>query len=228
MAKVLNVNLPTLSRKCVAVGRNYAAHALELSNAPPTLPFWFFKPSTSYMPASLSARATLPLPSPTSGAHPIHHEVELAAIIGRRCSKLRSDEVIYGPGGHVRGFAVGVDVTARGWQDLAKKAGLPWARAKGADGFLPIGGAVIAPEEGIREGRLWLKVNGVTRQEACVSEMAWVLAELIEDISSAVTLEEWDVVLTGTPAGVSSLEVGDVVTAGFGDVKDMELEFCCT
>lgn len=208
-----------LSRKAVAVGRNYNAHAAEMGAAPPTAPFWFFKPSTSYLDARPGSSATLRVPP---GAPGLAHEVELVAAVG--------------PGGEIRGYAVGVDVTARSWQADAKKAGLPWARSKGADGFLPFGavvdsgqveGAGGVGDDGRLRGRIWLKVNGELRQEECVSAMTWSVPELLDDITSVVTLEDLDLVMTGTPAGVGPLLPGDVVTAGFEGVDEMSLEFRC-
>lgn len=207
------------SRKAVAVGRNYTAHAAEMGAAPPASPFWFFKPSTSYLDARPSAGAALRVPP---GAPRLAHEVELVAVMGAA--------------GGVRGYAVGVDVTARAWQEDAKKGGLPWARSKGADGFLPFGAvvdsALVEEAGGIGDGgrlggRIWLKVNGELRQEECVSKMTFSIPDLLEDITSVVTLEEMDLVMTGTPAGVGPLLPGDVVTAGFTGLDEMSLEFCC-
>lgn len=208
-----------LSTKAVAVGRNYTAHAAEMGAAPPTAPFWFFKPSTSYLDARPASGAVLRVPA---GAPGLAHEVELVAVVDGANS--------------IRGYAVGVDVTARAWQADAKKAGLPWARAKGADGFLPFGAVVDSGRvegagdvggDGRLKGRIWLKVNGELRQEECVSAMTWSMPELIDDITSVVTLKEFDLVMTGTPSGVGSLLPGDVVTAGFAGVDEMNLEFRC-
>jgi acylpyruvate hydrolase len=202
------------SRKAVAVGRNYTAHAREMGAAPPSSPFWFFKPSTSYLDARPAVGGVLRTPAGDPG---LAHEVELVAVMGH--------------GGAVAGYAVGVDVTARHWQKAAKEGGLPWARSKGGDGFLPLGGFVgreVVERPGRQlSGRMWLRVNGELRQEECVSQMTFALPELVDDIASVVTLEEMDLVLTGTPAGVGPILRGDVVTAGFEGVEEMNLEFRC-
>lgn len=213
------------------IGRNYVAHAAEMNSPPPSSPFWFFKPSTSYLRAAAHSsegsgpQAVLRIPPDAN----VHYEVELAAVIDRTCSRVSAAEAM----SFIRGYAVSIDVTARAWQDDAKKAGLPWSRAKGADGFLPLGGFLTDREQietgpgGAVEGRIWLSVNGEVRQEACVSGMTFSLAELIADVSRHVTLEEYDLILTGTPSGVGPLVPGDHVEAGFAHLREMDLRLTC-
>lgn len=198
---------------------------------PPAAPFWFFKPSTSYLDAAArdsqpsASPAVLPIPRDAN----VHHEVELAAVIGSRCSRVRADDAM----SHVLGYVVGIDVTARAWQSEAKKSGLPWSRAKGVDGFLPLGGfcadrdRIEIGSDRALQGRIWLSINGETRQDACISGMTFSLAELIEDISRYVTLEKYDLILTGTPSGVGPLMPGDLVRAGVAGIPEMDVCLIC-
>jgi acylpyruvate hydrolase len=208
------------------IGRNYVDHAREMGAPIPSEPFWFFKPSTSYLrapgaSATPSASAVVHLPH---GAE-VHHEVELAAVIGARATRVRAAETMH----HVAGYVCAVDLTARNWQADAKKKGQPWSRAKGCDTFLPVSEFVPVqtlplPDPTMR-ARIWLRVNGQLRQDGNTDQMIFHLPDLVENITRHVTLEEWDLLLTGTPAGVGPLVHGDVVTAGIDNL--VTLQFRC-
>lgn len=204
------------------IGRNYAKHALEMGAETPSEPFWFFKPSTSYLRTTSARPVELP-----PGAE-VHHEVELAAVIGKRARNVSAETAMT----YVAGYMCAVDLTARNWQAKAKAKGHPWSRAKGCDTFLPLSEFIPAhelpppnPDSGAIDMRLWLSVNGNVRQDGNTADMSFHLPQLIEHVSRYVTLEQWDILLTGTPDGVGALRCGDVVTAGFGDVTRME--FTC-
>ncbi|MFC4330276.1 fumarylacetoacetate hydrolase family protein [Streptomyces andamanensis] len=189
---------PVLPSKVVAFGRNYAEHARELGNEVPEAPFAFFKPSTSVTgPGD-------PVPYP-SFTQELHHEAELAVVIGRMCREVpreRVKDVIFG-------YTCANDITARDAQRREKQ----WARAKGFDGSCPLGPWVETGIDLERAGDLTvqLTVNGEQRQLGRTSEMIHPIADLIVNISEAMTLLPGDVILTGTPAGVGPLSVGDDV-----------------
>ncbi len=189
---------PVLPSKVVAFGRNYAAHAEELGNEVPEAPFAFFKPSTSVIGHGD------PVPYPSFSGE-LHHEAELAVVIGRMCREVpreRVHEVILG-------YTCANDLTARDVQRTEKQ----WARAKGFDGACPLGPWMETGIDLRTAGDLAITctVNGEPRQNGRTSQMTHTIADLIVNITEAMTLLPGDVVLTGTPAGVGPLNVGDEV-----------------
>ena len=186
---------PMLPNKIVAVGRNYAAHAAELGHEVPDVPLTFFKPSTSVI-GPTEAIAYPPFSSD------VQHEAELAVVIGRMCREVpleRVPEVIFG-------YTCANDVTAR---DVQQREG-QWARAKGFDTSCPLG-PWIETELDPADLAVTCTVNGELRQAGRTSLMVRSIAELIVHISEAMTLLPGDVILTGTPAGVGPINVGDEV-----------------
>ncbi|MEU7582980.1 fumarylacetoacetate hydrolase family protein [Streptomyces sp. NPDC041068] len=189
---------PVLPNKIVAFGRNYKEHAAELGNEVPDAPFAFLKPSTSLV--GTGDDITYP-----SFSEELHHEAELAVVIGRMCREVpreRVKDVIFG-------YTCANDVTARDVQRREKQ----WARAKGFDSACPLGPWV---ETGIdlaaaNDLTVQCTVNGQQRQLGSTSEMIHPIEDLIVNISEAMTLLPGDVILTGTPAGVGPLNVGDEV-----------------
>ena len=186
---------PVLPSKVVCIGRNYMEHAQEMGGDVPEEPLIFLKPSTSV----IGPGDDIPRPS---WAGRVDHEGELAVVIGR----IARDVEVEQAGRFVLGYTCGNDVTAR---ELQLKDG-QWTRAKGFDGFCPLGPWV---ETEIEPGDLAVecRVNGETRQAARTSQLAFGPGELIEYISRVMTLLPGDVVMTGTPAGVGPLEAGDKV-----------------
>ncbi|TPX57916.1 hypothetical protein PhCBS80983_g03499 [Powellomyces hirtus] len=190
-------------RKIVAVGRNYAAHAAELSNPLPKIPLLFLKPTSSYVPA--------PKPFALPAPHVMHHEIELGIVIGKTAthvSRAEADSV-------VAGYCLALDMTARDLQDKAKSAKAPWTVAKGWDGFTPV--SEFIPKEKISDPqnlRLWLEVDGKKVQDGNTKDMIFSIPTLISYVSKLMTLERGDVILTGTPAGVGPVQVGQTMKAG--------------
>ncbi|MBB1244000.1 fumarylacetoacetate hydrolase family protein [Streptomyces durbertensis] len=186
---------PVLPSKVVAVGRNYAEHARELGNTVPDTPVVFFKPSTSVVGPDD------PVGYPAFSGE-LHHEAELAVVIGRMCSQVpreRARDVILG-------YTCANDLTARDVQRSEEQ----WARAKGFDGSCPLG-PWIETEVDPSDLAIMCTVNGAQRQLGRTSEMVRSVEELIVHITEAMTLLPGDVILTGTPAGVGPLNVGDEV-----------------
>jgi len=201
--------------KIVAVARNYARHAAEMgAAAPPSLSFFLKPPSAVVF-------APGPIVRPLR-AGALHHEVELGAVIGARCARARAADWR----AYVRGYVLGLDMTARDAQAAAKRAGLPWAAAKGFDTAAPLSAEVRAdavPDPHTLE--LWLAVDGAPRQRGATSEMLVRLPELLAGISAVMTLEPGDIILTGTPEGVGAVEPGQVITAGVAGRADFDVRF---
>jgi len=125
---------------------------------------------------------------------------------------------------HIFGYAVGVDLTKRDLQAIAKKAGKPWDLSKGFDNSAPISKA--QKKEGILldKGKISLKVNGQIKQSSNLSNMAWKVDELISWLSRFITLKPGDLIFTGTPAGVSKLNPGDQVEAEIEDIGSLSFQ----
>ncbi|PCH37935.1 hypothetical protein WOLCODRAFT_135941 [Wolfiporia cocos MD-104 SS10] len=199
-------------KKIVAIGRNYAEHIRELSNDAPGEPMFFLKPTTSYVPSG--GRVQIPR------GVTAHYEVELGLVIGtagRDIAQADADS-------HVAGYALAVDMTARNMQEVVKKKGHPWSAVKGFDTFTPI--SAFVPKSAVRDPddlTLTLKVNGTTRQNGNTNQMIFKIPRMIEHISSIMTLEAGDLVLTGTPAGVGPLAPGDHVECALTDSAGTQL-----
>ncbi|KAF8647473.1 hypothetical protein AX16_006678 [Volvariella volvacea WC 439] len=199
-------------KKIVAIGRNYAEHIKELNNAAPKEPFFFLKPTSSYVASG--GRVEIPK------GIVAHHEVELGLVIGkggRDISQANAES-------HIAGYTLAVDMTARNLQDKVKKQGLPWSAAKGFDTFTPIGPFI--PKDLISDPhdlRLSLKINGAFKQNGTTADMIFRIPRLIEHISSIMTLEEGDLILTGTPSGVGPLVAGDEVECALSDPSGRSL-----
>ncbi|MGF6781400.1 fumarylacetoacetate hydrolase family protein [Paraburkholderia sp. GAS334] len=202
-------------RRVFCVGRNYAAHAREMGNDPDREPpFFFTKPADAVVPAD----GTIPYPPLTSS---LHHEVEMVVAIGRAGFNVSVERAL----DHVWGYGVGIDLTRRDIQDIAKKMSRPWDWAKGFDSSGPCGPLVRASAIGHpSQGKIWLSVNGTICQEGDLNEMIWSVAEIIAAISTGISLAPGDLIFTGTPAGVSALLPGDVVKAGVDGVGEISFD----
>jgi 2-keto-4-pentenoate hydratase/2-oxohepta-3-ene-1,7-dioic acid hydratase in catechol pathway len=186
----------TRPSKIVCVGRNYLEHARELGNDVPGRPLLFFKPPS----AIIADGEAIVLPA---ASRQVEHEGEIGVVIGRRAKGVAAADAW----DYVDGIVPLNDVTAR---DLQKPDG-QWARAKGFDTFCPTG--TLVPLDRVDRDRLEVicRVNGEVRQHGRVGDMAFSIPTLIEYISGIMTLEPGDLIATGTPAGVSPLNPGDVV-----------------
>lgn len=188
--------------KVLCVGRNYAKHARELGNAPPPAPIWFWKPDS----AIIQDGDAIELPA---GIGPVHHEVELAVRLGRDIRRVDAAAALKA----VDAITVANDLTARDLQEAAKKAGLPWAQAKGYDTFLPMGEWQDPAGHDLQALSLRLTVGGALRQDGNTRDMTWGVADLLAQASSWTTLKAGDILLSGTPDGVGPLAVGQEVVA---------------
>ncbi len=181
--------------KIVAVGRNYLAHIQELGHDVPTEPLIFLKPPS----AVVGDGDEVIYPEAT---HNLHHEAELAVVIGKRCHAAAEGEAL----DCVAGYTCANDVTARDLQEKDDQ----WTRAKGFDTFCPLGPRIVP---GLDPGNVAVicRVNGEVRQEGHTSDMLFSVPRLIVHISAVMTLEPDDVILTGTPPGVSAVARGDAM-----------------
>jgi 2-keto-4-pentenoate hydratase/2-oxohepta-3-ene-1,7-dioic acid hydratase in catechol pathway len=187
---------PVLPSKVIGVGRNYAEHASELGNEVPSQPLLFLKPSTSV----IGPGDGIVYPRQSSD---VQHEAELAVVIGRLCRDVPRERVA----DVVLGYTCGNDITAR---DLQKSDG-QWARAKGFDSFCPLG-PWIETDLDPADVAITCTVGEELRQAGRTKQMVHDVAALVSYISDAFTLLPGDVILTGTPAGVAPLSVGDEVS----------------
>jgi 2-keto-4-pentenoate hydratase/2-oxohepta-3-ene-1,7-dioic acid hydratase in catechol pathway len=187
---------PVIPTKIVAIGRNYADHAAEMGSDVPDTPVLFIKPPTTV----IGPLATIRYPAQSSE---VHHEGELAAVIGKVTRNVSAE----GAPEHVLGYTAANDVTAR---DLQRKDG-QWTRAKGFDTFCPLGPAIDTEFDPTEGHTITCSVNGAVRQSASTDDLVFGVAELVSFVSSVMTLLPGDVVLTGTPAGVGPIAVGDHV-----------------
>jgi 2-keto-4-pentenoate hydratase/2-oxohepta-3-ene-1,7-dioic acid hydratase in catechol pathway len=199
----LTLLAPCEPTKIIAVGCNYREHAAEHGLDVPPEPLIFLKPPSSVIgPAA-------PILLPAQSAH-VEHEAELAAVMGRRGREISRASAL----DYLLGFTCGNDVTAR---DLQRADG-QWTRSKGFDTFCPLGPWIETDLDATCAG-VMARVNGEARQHGNTRDLIYDLPTLISYISSVMTLEVGDVILTGTPAGVGPLVPGDVVeveVAGIG------------
>jgi 2-keto-4-pentenoate hydratase/2-oxohepta-3-ene-1,7-dioic acid hydratase in catechol pathway len=140
----------------------------------------------------------------------VHHEIELGVVIGENTKKITNEDAE----DHILGYCVGLDITARDLQMEAKKQGLPWTISKGFDTFAPISKIVEKNDvNNPHDIMLELRVNDEIRQRESTAHLAWKIPELISYISRIMTLERGDLILTGTPSGVSEIMKGDSIYA---------------
>jgi 2-keto-4-pentenoate hydratase/2-oxohepta-3-ene-1,7-dioic acid hydratase in catechol pathway len=195
--------------KVVCVGRNYAEHAKELNNDIPDSPLLFMKPSSSVV--SFDDEITIP-----KGQGDVHHELELAILIGRTLKDANNNTALEA----ISGIGLALDLTLRDVQNQLKKKGHSWERAKAFDGACPLSSFLsldtISNMENID---FCLYKNTICQQQGNSGDMLFSINELIVEITKIFTLNKGDVVLTGTPAGVSRLKNGDELRAVLG--KDM-------
>jgi len=188
-------------RRIFCVGRNYAAHRAEMGGDDREPPFFFTKPADALVPSG----ATLPYARATAD---LHHEVELVIAIGTGGTDIAVADAL----AHVFGYAVGVDLTRRDLQAVAKGKGQPWDSAKAFDQSAPLG-AIVARTGTDLQGDIRLFVNDASRQASQISHMIWSVPEIIAECSRLWCLAPGDLIFTGTPEGVGPLVPGDRVRA---------------
>lgn len=204
--------------KVVCVGRNYAAHARELNNPVPATPILFIKPADSVV--SVSPQVSIP-----TDCGSVHHELEIAVLIGQRLVNATDDQVRAA----LIGVGLGLDLTLRDVQDTLKQQGHPWERAKAFDGACPLTD-FIAVDTSFDWSNLTLVLirNGERQQMGSSADMLFPIISLIAHMSTCFTLNPGDVVLTGTPAGVGPLSVGDQLQLQLQGHLDIHTQVCAS
>lgn len=196
--------------KVVCVGSNYAKHISEMGSITPEEPVVFIKPET----ALCDLRQPLSL---LQGLGEIHHETELAVLIGSPLQQASEDQVLPA----IAGYGVALDLTLRSIQAGLKKKGQPWEKSKGFDNSCPVSGFVSASDflGDPQQTALQLEINGEVRQAGNTQDMIHKIVPLIAYMSRFFTLRPGDIILTGTPEGVGPLNHGDQLSVSFADFK---------
>jgi len=188
-------------RRVYCIGRNYAAHAVEMGHDPDREPPFFFQKN----PNNLDASGEFPYPSHSSD---VHHEVEMLVALKSGGTNIPLDQAL----DLVWGYGLSLDMTRRDLQGTQKKMGRPWEIGKAFERSGPCGPLHPVSEVGhLDQGRVELKVNGEVRQEGDLNQMIWKVPEMISYLSEYFELAAGDVIMSGTPAGVAAVERGDVM-----------------
>jgi fumarylpyruvate hydrolase len=203
-------------RRIYCVGRNYEEHAKEMGFTGREPPFFFMKPADAIVNVAEGTIGAIPYPAGTSN---LHYEIELVAAIGIGGANIKAADAMK----HVWGYAVGLDMTRRDLQGVAKKEGRPWEIGKAFDQSAPIGPIVPAAAAGNPgNASITLSVNGQMKQSSSTSKLIWSIAESIEHLTTYWRLEPGDLIFTGTPEGVGAVVSGDLMegaVAGVGSLK---------
>lgn len=198
-------------RRVYCVGRNYAAHAIEMGHDPDREQPFFFQKN----PDNILHGADFPYP-PLS--EDVHFEVELFVTLkagGLDLAPDQADSLIFG-------YGVGVDFTRRDLQAIAKKQGRPWAAAKAFEASAPASAIVPASAvPSLQQRRIWLKKNGEIQQDSTLDHLIWAVPEVISELSKQFELAAGDVIFTGTPAGVNSVAVGDRIDCAVDGIAEL-------
>lgn len=198
-------------RRIYCIGRNYAAHAIEMGHDPDReAPFFFQK-----NPDNIDTSGNFPYPPHSSD---VHHEAELSVMLKSGGSNISVDTAL----DHVFGYALSLDMTRRDLQGEMKKAGRPWEIGKAFEHSAPMGPVHPADQVGhLSDGAITLHVNGDLRQEGDLNQLIWKVPEMIAYLSEFFELAAGDVIMSGTPSGVGPVARGDVMeiaVAGLGSM----------
>ena len=199
-------------RRVYCIGRNYAAHAIEMGHDPDREPPFFFQKN----PNNLDPSGEFPYPPHSSD---VHHEVEVAVMLRSGGVNIAVEDAE----AHIFGYALSLDMTRRDLQGALKEMGRPWAIGKAFERSAPVGPVHPVTETGLlNEGGVTLRVNGEVRQQGDMNQMIWKVPEMISYLSDHFELAPGDVILSGTPAGVGPITRGDVMELsieGLGSLK---------
>jgi fumarylpyruvate hydrolase len=215
------ISLPILAsedrfpvRRIYCVGRNYAAHAVEMGHDPEREPPFFFQKN----PDNLVLDGRFPYP-PRS--RDVHHEIELVVALKEGGSDIAPEHAL----DHVWGYAVGIDMTRRDLQGEAKAMGRPWEVGKAFERSALCGELAPARTIGHPEnGAIWLEVNRERRQEGNLDQLIWKVPEVIAELSKLFMLAPGDLIMTGTPAGVGPVVRGDIMLGCIDGVGEIRVE----
>nr|WP_321461357.1 fumarylacetoacetate hydrolase family protein [uncultured Cohaesibacter sp.] len=201
-------------RRVYCVGRNYAAHAIEMGHDPDRESPFFFQKN----PSNLLYGKDFPYP-PLS--EDVHFEVELFLALKEGGSNIATSEAM----GTIFGYGVGVDFTRRDLQAEAKKKGRPWTAAKAFEQSAPVSAIVPATDvPTLASKKIRLDKNGETQQQSDLDHMIWKVPEVIAELSKQFELAAGDIIFTGTPAGVGAVEIGDQLDCEIEDIAQLSFE----
>ncbi len=199
-------------RRIYCVGRNYLDHIRETAGADEREPPFFFQKPTD---AILANGGEFPYPPQSEKTH---HEIELVVAIGTGGKEIKAENAL----DHVYGYTVGIDMTRRDLQGVAKEMRRPWEAGKSFDRAAPCSAIVPAADIGHPDsGRIWLAVNDEIRQDGDLAQQIWNVSESIAHLTKLFELVPGDLIMTGTPAGVGSVNPGDKVTGGIDGIADI-------
>lgn len=195
------------------VGRNYAAHAIEMGHDPDREPPFFFQKNPDNV---LLEGQDFPYPSKTSE---VHHEIELVVALKSGGDNIPVERAL----DCVFGYGIALDMTRRDLQGEMKKLGRPWEIGKAFEHSAPCTGLLPVDLIGHPDhGAIWLRINGDIRQQGDLNQMIWKVPEMISYLSELFTLKAGDIILTGTPSGVGPVQRGDKLhghVEGVGDLS---------
>jgi fumarylpyruvate hydrolase len=190
-------------RRIYCVGRNYAAHAIEMGHDPDREDPFFFLKCPENIVIDSGAGCSFPYPP---ASNDVHHEIEMVVALKSGGKDIAMADAL----SHVYGYGVGLDMTRRDLQGAMKKAGRPWEIGKAFDHSAPMTGLVPASDIGHPDqGAVWLKVNGETRQQGDLNQLIWKVPEMISYLSGLFELAAGDLIMSGTPSGVGPVMRGD-------------------
>lgn len=200
-------------RRVYCIGRNYAAHAIEMGHDPDREPPFFFQKN----PDNLDVSGEFPYPVRSSD---VHHEIEMAVMLKSGGDNISVDGALE----HVFGYALSLDMTRRDLQGEQKKMGRPWEIGKAFERSAPVGIVHTVADIGHPDqGRVELQVNGEVKQEGDLNQMIWKVSEMISYLSEYFTLAAGDVILSGTPAGVGPVNKGDQMKVSIEGLGSMDV-----
>jgi fumarylpyruvate hydrolase len=206
-------------RRIYCIGRNYAAHAIEMGSDPTREPPFFFQKPTDAIQVVMPGKvADHPYPSLTKN---YHYEVELVAALNKGGRNIPMDKALE----HVYGYALGLDMTRRDLQRGMGDQKKPWEIGKSFDSSAPIGQIHKVAQTGhYTKGAIWLKVNGTVKQQATLNHMIWSVAEQIAKLSEAFELFPGDIIYSGTPENVGPVVKGDVIECHIDGLPELSVK----
>lgn len=206
-------------RRIYCIGRNYAAHAIEMGSDPTREPpFFFQKPTDAIQVVPPGKVADHPYPTLTKN---YHYEVELVAALAKGGRNIPMDKAL----DLVYGYALGLDMTRRDLQRGMGDQKKPWEIGKSFDRSAPIGPIHKVAQTGhYTKGAIWLKVNGTTKQSSDLANMIWDVAEQVSHLSKYYELFPGDIIYCGTPENVGPVVAGDVMQGHIDGLYDINVK----
>lgn len=201
-------------RRIYCIGRNYADHAIEMGFDPNKEPPFFFQKNNS----NIVIDGKFPYPLQTKD---VHHELEMVVALKSGGTNISLEKA----SDHIYGYAVGLDMTRRDLQGVAKKMGRPWEIGKAFEKSAPIGALSKIEETGkLDAGKIVLKLNGKTKQEGNLNMMIWKVSEIISHLSQFYDIAAGDIIMTGTPAGVGPVQKGDKLEGTIEKLESLKVD----